>query len=288
VKRIFEVSTRCWAVPPLLAALLAGCASAPEPYHLETPEQKQAEARREQERRQAEQVRITQQQRRAEQEQKQWQQALAPLSDEQLRFKLQGLEQAIDRGTVGFYILLQEGNGIGALIAQSQVEAKVRERDAVGLELARRGGGSLDPPQSDDGAGDETTRVKSTGTGFYITEDGYLLTACHVVEHAARVAAKTEQGMSILKLVKADPVNDVALLKAEGKFPVLPLAPSGSVKLGESVFTIGFPNPDLQGIAPKLTKGEISSLAGMEDDSREFQISVAVQRGNSGGPVVNQ
>jgi S1-C subfamily serine protease len=60
------------------------------------------------------------------------------------------------------------------------------------------------------------------------------------------------------------------------------------VKLGESVFTIGFPNIELQGFSPKLTKGEISSLTGMQDDPREFQISVAVQPGNSGGPLVNQ
>jgi len=44
----------------------------------------------------------------------------------------------------------------------------------------------------------------------------------------------------------------------------------------------------LQGFAPKLTKGEISSLTGMQDDPREFQISVPVQPGNSGGPLVNQ
>jgi S1-C subfamily serine protease len=88
--------------------------------------------------------------------------------------------------------------------------------------------------------------------------------------------------------VNADKANDVALLKVDGKFTALPVALSRGVRLGESVFTIGFPNIELQGFAPKLTKGEISSLTGMQDDPREFQISVPVQPGNSGGPLVNQ
>jgi S1-C subfamily serine protease len=57
--------------------------------------------------------------------------------------------------------------------------------------------------------------------------------------------------------------------------------------LGASVFTIGFPNAVVQGLEPKLTRGEISSLAGIADDPRAFQISVPVQPGNSGGALVN-
>ncbi len=66
------------------------------------------------------------------------------------------------------------------------------------------------------------------------------------------------------------------------------MTPSRAVKLGQLVFTIGFPNPDWQGIQPKLTRGEISSLAGMRDDPRQFQISVATQPGNSGGALVDE
>ena len=89
------------------------------------------------------------------------------------------------------------------------------------------------------------------------------------------------------QLVKADKFNDVALLKISGTYKALPLAVSRSVKLGDGVFTLGFPNTEIQGIEPKLTRGEISSLAGIQDDPRHFQASVAVQPGNSGGPLVN-
>src|SRR5262249_13383666 len=63
---------------------------------------------------------------------------------------------------------------------------------------------------------------------------------------------------------------------------------SREVKLGSSVFTLGFPEPDIQGFEPKLTKGDVNGLAGTRDDERYFQISVPVQPGNSGGPLFNE
>lgn len=67
----------------------------------------------------------------------------------------------------------------------------------------------------------------------------------------------------------------------------LPIRSSRDVKLGASVFTMGFPNPDIQGFNPKLTKGDISGLTGIQDDPRLFQISAPIQPGNSGGPLVD-
>jgi S1-C subfamily serine protease len=60
------------------------------------------------------------------------------------------------------------------------------------------------------------------------------------------------------------------------------------VKMGNTVATVGFPNAGMQGFAPKLTKGEIASLTGAQDDPRYFQISVPLQPGNSGGALVNE
>ncbi len=89
------------------------------------------------------------------------------------------------------------------------------------------------------------------------------------------------------EVIKADSASDVALLKAEGTFTALAIMPSDKTSLGTEVFTIGFPNVVVQGIAPKLTKGEISGLGGVQDDPRYFQISIPVQPGNSGGPLVD-
>jgi S1-C subfamily serine protease len=98
----------------------------------------------------------------------------------------------------------------------------------------------------------------------------------------------TTHGLFPADLVQSDPTHDVALLKVTGSFASLPLVPGNSVKLGESVFTIGFPNPQVQGLRPKLTRGDISSLAGAQDDPGKYQISVPVQPGNSGGALLDE
>jgi len=128
---------------------------------------------------------------------------------------------------------------------------------------------------------------KSSGTGFFITEDGYLITNHHVVSGASSCVVKTRQGKFPARVIRSDEKNDLALLKVFGKFAALPLGNSADAKLGDRVFTIGFPNTDVQGIEPKLTRGDINSIAGIKDDPRHFQISVPVQPGNSGGPLVD-
>ncbi|HVU06935.1 MAG TPA: tetratricopeptide repeat-containing serine protease family protein [Verrucomicrobiae bacterium] len=133
--------------------------------------------------------------------------------------------------------------------------------------------GSLDP--------------NATGTGFFITDDGYLISNFHVVKDATKVRLLTSAGTIDAKVVQTDAANDITLLKAEGKFSSLPILPSRSAGLGDTVFTLGFPDPTLQGFAPKLAKGEIASLSGAANDARYFQVSVPVQPGNSGGALVD-
>jgi S1-C subfamily serine protease len=132
------------------------------------------------------------------------------------------------------------------------------------------------------------THPESSGTGFFITDDGYLITNKHVAGNGAQVRLVTSAGLIPAKVVKVDATNDLALLKAEGKFAVLPVAASRSMKLGGTVATVGFPNIGLQGFAPKFARGEIGSLSGLKDDARYFQISVPVQPGNSGGALVDE
>jgi TPR repeat protein len=129
---------------------------------------------------------------------------------------------------------------------------------------------------------------KSSGTGFFVTPDGYLLTAAHVVAKTKQIKVSTSGGTFTAKVISIDEKNDIALLKVDGgPFTAISVIPSRDVKLGADVFTIGFPNIDLQGKNPKFTKGVISGLSGIQDDPTCFQISVAVQPGNSGGPLVN-
>ncbi len=162
-------------------------------------------------------------------------------------------------------------------IAQAEKLARdfnLRRTPQSGGEKSRPGGSDPEP--------------KSSGTGFFITEDGYLVTNQHVVADSAKVLLIMAAGTIEAKVVKVDKANDLALLKATGRLTALPVVTSRGVRLGATVATVGFPNPDLQGFAPKLARGEIASLAGAQDDARHFQISAPIQPGNSGGALVDE
>jgi S1-C subfamily serine protease len=115
-----------------------------------------------------------------------------------------------------------------------------------------------------------------------------LISNYHVVKDATKVRLLTGAGLINAKVVQVDAANDLALLKADGRFAPLPIAASRTGLLGGTVATVGFPDIGLQGFAPKLAKGEIASLSGAGDDPRYFQISVPVQPGNSGGALVDE
>ena len=148
------------------------------------------------------------------------------------------------------------------------------------------------PNKADTGSAKSTgatsSQPDSFGSGFFVTANGYLLTNQHVVNGARKVFVYSGSQRLPAQVVKNDSANDLALLKVTGTFAALPVSSSRRVKLGQTVSTVGFPNPDLQGKSPKLTKGEISSLSGASDDPKYFQISVPVQPGNSGGPLVDE
>lgn len=133
----------------------------------------------------------------------------------------------------------------------------------------------------------------ATGTGFFVTEDGYLLTCFHVVVGSGAITVRNLKGQTWnAKVVAEDKLNDLALLRIDTaapgtRFSPLPLAPSGEVRRGTAIVTMGFPNVNLQGIEPKVTDGIINSFSGMNNDPRVFQISSPIQTGNSGGPLIN-
>ena len=190
------------------------------------------------------------------------------------------------------WILLAAGQGNEpAKKAMSTLEDMMtREQIAEGQKLARNFRPRKVPSSGGDSsvAGIVQTRPECSGTGFFITEDGYLITNEHVAGNGAQVRLVTEAGLISAKVMKVDAANDLALLKVDGKFAALAVASSRAVKMGSTVATVGFPNIGLQGFAPKLAKGEIAALSGAQDDPRYFQISVPVQPGNSGGALVDE
>jgi len=170
-------------------------------------------------------------------------------------------------------------------LAKRMTPAEIAEAQRLTREFRPRGG-PTNSVEASQGTAD--LQPVSTGTGFFITDDGFLITNEHVVKEAAQVRLVTSAGIIAAKVVKVDAANDLALLKAEGRFAALPVVASRAMRLGSTVATVGFPNVGLQGFAPKLARGEIAALSGVQDDARHFQISVPVQPGNSGGALVDE
>lgn len=133
----------------------------------------------------------------------------------------------------------------------------------------------------------EKEQLSSSGTGFAITENGYLVTNSHVIEGAEKVQVNVGSQKFEAKVVISDVKNDLAIIKIDAATKPLHIDFVSVKALGDEVTVGGFPNPDIQGTNIKLTRGVISGLSGIQDDIRHFQIDAAVQPGNSGGPLVS-
>ncbi len=146
------------------------------------------------------------------------------------------------------------------------------------------------PPRSRDR--EREYRSQAQGSGFFISPDGYILTNNHIVENSVKISVETIDGKEYeAKLIGRDAATDLALLKVEGKnFPYAVLGDSSTIKTGEWVLAIGNPF----GLEHTVTAGIISAkgrqlgLGGNTPTYEDFiQTDAAINRGNSGGPLIN-
>ncbi|NQX52932.1 trypsin-like peptidase domain-containing protein [Pedobacter panaciterrae] len=129
--------------------------------------------------------------------------------------------------------------------------------------------------------------VKFGGTGFAISSNGYILTSYHVVEKSDTVYVQNNKGdLYKVDITYKDPINDIAILKIiDKKFSLGSLPYSlkkGKVGLGESVYTLGYPKDEVV-----LGIGYLSSQSGFNGDTLAYQLSLDVNPGNSGGPLLD-
>ena len=133
-------------------------------------------------------------------------------------------------------------------------------------------------------------RVQGVGSGVIVNSDGYILTNHHVVDGALEIKVElTDNRTFTAKLVGSDAPSDLAVLKIDAKdLPVLHLGDSDKVRVGDPVLAVGNP----LGIGQTVTSGIVSAkgrTTGLSDGSFEdfLQTDAAINRGNSGGALVN-
>lgn len=126
-----------------------------------------------------------------------------------------------------------------------------------------------------------------TGSGFFVTDRGHIITNAHVVGDFLNVLIKDSlSSLYEARVIRVDKERDLALLVIDRKSKGLRIANSTSDLKGEEVFAVGYPMPGVQGQESKITNGIVSSLSGIQGLDSWMQISAAIQGGNSGGPLV--
>ncbi len=181
----------------------------------------------------------------------------------------------------------------GTLWSIQQLRAPVQQQTARYVEL-RREVERLKKTQTAiiNGINDATKTTPSvavfSGTGFAISADGYLVTSSHVVEGADSIMIENKAGTKYkVSEVYRDEIHDLSILKisdpAFSSFGKLPYTfKTSESDLGEKVFTLGYPREDIV-----FGEGSLSSSSGFEGDTTAYQISIPLNPGNSGGPLLD-
>jgi S1-C subfamily serine protease len=141
----------------------------------------------------------------------------------------------------------------------------------------------------------ETKKVNiATGTGFFLGSSNYVVTNYHVIHGAKKIQVKLINGeILVAEVALKSPDKDIAILKLNGTPSVkrmnVRLSNFSEIRTGDKVFTYGFPIAGILGDTSSIySEGVINSLKGIRNKQDEFQMSVPIQPGNSGGPIFNK
>jgi serine protease Do len=142
--------------------------------------------------------------------------------------------------------------------------------------------------QERNGPGDRPRRSSALGSGFVISEDGFIVTNNHVIEGADEVLIEFFSGDELpAEVVGTDPNTDIALLKVESDepLPFVSFGDSDTARVGDWVMAMGNPLGQGFSVSAGIVSARNRALSGTYDDY--IQTDAAINRGNSGGPLFN-
>ena len=141
---------------------------------------------------------------------------------------------------------------------------------------------------SNEGDSDDEKGAGSSGTAFFVSNKGHLLTNNHVVD-GCEVSKITYQDKDYdTQLLATDKTLDLALLKADLRNKSYLNFSGDEANKMQKIYVGGYPLGKGLSDDLKITSGIVSSLKGFEDNSNEIQIDAAINPGNSGGPIINE
>ena len=128
----------------------------------------------------------------------------------------------------------------------------------------------------------------SSGTGFFVSKTGHIISNYHVVEGCNQVKLTFVGKEFNADILAVDKMNDLAILKANLTPSKIYPVSNEDASLLEDIIIAGYPLGKKVSAAIKTSKGSITALAGYGDNYSEFQTDAALNQGNSGGPIINQ
>lgn len=149
-------------------------------------------------------------------------------------------------------------------------------------------------PSSNDNFGNVSSSIQSSGSGYAISSNGYIVTNHHVTNGANSIKVRGVNGdfskAYSAKIIVEDKNNDLSVIKIEDQnfnnLGVIPyIIANRASDVGSNIFVLGYPLRATMGDEVKLTNGIISSKSGFQGDITSYQITAPVQPGNSGGPL---
>ncbi len=181
---------------------------------------------------------------------------------------------------VSLYSDTKQTTGVTPLVFNDKIKKIEAQVDDIKIKL-------------DNAAAASPVKIKFAGdfraTGFLIDGNGFIATNAHVINNAKNLVVENKKGDQFIAIpVYVNKSNDLAILKITDtsfkKLINLPYSiPKASAELGEQIFTLGYPKEEVV-----YGEGYLSAKSGYSGDTTSYQISISVNPGNSGGPVINK
>ncbi|MEX0644662.1 MAG: trypsin-like peptidase domain-containing protein [Parvularculaceae bacterium] len=191
-------------------------------------------------------------------------------------------------GTLSFADLVERVSpAVVSVLVEREVEAAQIPSELRDLYRFQFGFPENDDRFGDAPFGNEPQRLEAQGSGFFIDDDGHIVTNNHVVDGADKIEVRLLSGKTLeATLVGSDPLTDLAVLKVEAPKgqPYVQFADDVNLRVGDWVVAVGNP----YGLSGTVTSGIVSAIGGQGRDGQflDFiQIDAPINRGNSGGPT---
>ncbi len=158
------------------------------------------------------------------------------------------------------------------------------------LEENRKFLASLNKKKKESGPkiGDNEIIAAASGSGFFVSRQGHIVTNHHVIDGCSVVKAVVDGKEYDSEILAVDKVNDLAILKSNIRPTRVYSVSKEDGQLLEEVIVAGYPLGKKISAAIKATSGTVTALAGLGDNYAEFQTDAALNSGNSGGPIINE